>query len=133
MDAYDGTIGRFCWLDLAAIDSDAAMEFYGDLFGWTAHRQRANGGSFTRLKLGGRDVGSLYQMSREQMTDGWPSHWTPYVRVADVDAKLARARALGATTIAPPFDVDGTARVAVMQDPVGAVIGLWGPLLGSRS
>jgi len=133
MDAKDPIAGRFCWVDLAALDSDAAMEFYGDLFGWTAHRQRANGGSFTRLRAGGKDIGSLYQMSREQMGDGWPSHWTPYVRVADVDATLARAALLGATVVAPAFDVDDMARVAVMQDPVGAVIGLWGPLSKPRS
>jgi len=49
--------GRFCWLDLAATDADSAKNFYEKLFGWTSHEQPANGGSFTRLRLSGQDVG----------------------------------------------------------------------------
>lgn len=54
--------GQFCWLDLAATDAEKAKAFYGNLFGWTSYEQPANGGSFTRLRLWGQDVGSLYQL-----------------------------------------------------------------------
>jgi uncharacterized protein len=118
--------GRFCWLDLAALDAEAAVAFYGDLFGWTAHEQWANGGSFTRLRLDGKDVGSLYQMSRDQITDGLPSHWTPYVRVADIDGAVARAAAAGGETIVSPVEITGVARIALVRDSVGATFGLWG-------
>ncbi len=117
--------GRFCWVDLAATDADSAKSFYEDLFGWTAHEQPANGGSFTRLRLSDRDVGSIYQLRDALLEHGIPSHWTPYVRVNDVNETVKRAASLGGTVIAKPFVVSGVARIALILDSVGALIGLW--------
>ncbi len=77
--------GQFCWLDLAASDAGSAKEFYARLFGWTSHEQLANGGSFTRLRLSNHDVGSVYQLTNTLLENGMPSHWTPYVRVGNVN------------------------------------------------
>jgi hypothetical protein len=41
--------------------------------------------------------------------------------VADADAAHATATAHGATTLAPPMEVPGGDRIAVMMDPQGAV------------
>jgi hypothetical protein len=120
--------GRFCWLDLAASDADSAKDFYGKLFGWTAHEQPANGGSFTRLRLSDQDVGSLYQLRDALLDHGMPSHWTPYVRVDNVEDAARRAIRLGGSVIADPFVVSGVARIALMQDSVGALVGLWEPI-----
>lgn len=120
--------GTFCWLDLAASDADSAMAFYAQAFGWRFETQRANGGHFTRCRAGGRDVGSLYPLKRAQLEHGVPSHWTPYIRVAKVDALASRVAALGGRVLVAPFDVQGTARIALIEDAVGAVVGLWQPL-----
>lgn len=120
----------FCWVDLAASEADTALAFYGSLFGWTALPQSANGGVFTRLRAAGRDIGSLYQLQARQLAAGVPSHWTPYVRVDDVDGALARTAALGGSTMVQPFLVPELARIAVIVDPVGAPIGLWQPAGG---
>jgi predicted enzyme related to lactoylglutathione lyase len=120
--------GRFCWVDLAATDADSAKSFYEDLFGWTAHEEPANGGSFTRLRLSDRDVGSIYQLRDALLEHGIPSHWTPYVRVNDVNETVQRATSLGGTVIAKPFVVSGVARIALILDSVGALIGLWEPI-----
>ena len=119
--------GRFCWVDLAATDADCAKSFYAKLFGWTAVEQPANGGSFTRLQASGQDVGSLYQLSRVNLEKRVPSHWTHYVRVADVEDAARRAVLCGGEVIVRPFAVPGMARVAVIVDPVGALVGLWQP------
>jgi uncharacterized protein len=117
--------GRFCWLDLAATDAVSAARFYQQLFGWTSREQSANGGHFSCLRASGRDVGSLYQLSRELVSRGAPSHWTPYVRVLDIDNTTRRACQLGGSVIVSPFEVSGVARIAVIADAVGAQIGLW--------
>ena len=127
----DAEAGRFCWVDLAASDAGSAKDFYGLVFGWTADEARANGGSFTRLRLGGRDVGSMYQLSRAHLDHGVPSHWTPYIRVDDMDEVARRVIANGGRVLVPPFVVDGIARNALILDPVGAHVGLWEPLSGS--
>lgn len=117
--------GRFCWLDLAATDADSAKAFYGLLFGWTSSEQQANGGAFTRLRLSNDDVGSVYQLSRTHLAHGVPSHWTPYVRVDNLDDTARRAVALGGAVIVRPFVVSGVARIALIVDSVGAHVGLW--------
>jgi predicted enzyme related to lactoylglutathione lyase len=117
--------GRFCWVDLAATDAESATAFYGQLFGWTPQESRVNGGRFTRLRLGGADVGSLYQLRQLHLDHGVPSHWTPYVQVADADEAARRALALGGQLIVPPVAMNGIARVALVVDSVGAHFGLW--------
>ena len=116
--------GQFCWLDLAASDAAEAKAFYRRLFGWAAVDHHANGGIFTRLCLRDRDVGSLYQME-EQLARKISSHWTPYVRVQDVERAVQLASALGGQVLVRPFDVSGVARIALIMDSVGAHIGLW--------
>ena len=120
--------GRFCWLDLAATDAVSATRFYHRLFGWTSREQPANGGHFTRLQSSGQDVGSLYQLRRDLVDRGAPSHWTPYVRVLDVGDTARRAIEMGGAVIVQPFDVSGIARIAIIMDAVGAQVGLWEPV-----
>ena len=119
--------GAFCWLDLAAADATVAKAFYARAFEWTFRDEQANGGHYARLRAGGQDVGSLYQLRRAQLEHGVPSHWTPYIRVDSADATARRIAALGGRLVVAPFDVPGTARIALIQDAVGALVGLWEP------
>ena len=121
----DMQAGRFCWIDLATSNAPGATAFYRDVFGWAPREQAANGGSFTRLQLADRDVGSLYQLSRAQVEQGAPSHWTPYVGVDDIDDAVRRAVAAGGKLLVRPFMVDGVARIALIADVTGAHLGLW--------
>jgi uncharacterized protein len=120
--------GQFCWVDLVATDAACAEAFYSELFGWTSREQAANGGTFTRMRLSGRDVGSLYQLSRDHLDRGIPSHWTPYIRVDDVGDAARRAATFDGKVIVRPFEVSGVARIAIIQDSVGAHVGLWEPI-----
>ena len=120
--------GRFCWLDLAATDADSAKTFYEHLFGWTSFEQPANGGSFTRLRLSNQDIGSVYQLREGLLKNGMPSHWTPYVRVANVANAVRHATGLGGKVVVQPFVISGIARIALILDSVGALIGLWEPI-----
>ncbi|MES2959354.1 MAG: VOC family protein [Pseudomonadota bacterium] len=120
--------GTFCWLDLAARDDDAAMAFYSQVFGWRFATRHANGGRFTHCRVGGRDVASLYRLSEAHRKQGMPSHWTPYLRVDDVDALAPRIGPLGGRVLVAPFEVERSARIALIEDSVGAVVGLWQPL-----
>lgn len=117
--------GRFCWLDLAAGDAAVARSFYGALFGWCAEDQFVGDGHFTRFVLDETGVASLYQLNRHHLADGVPSHWTPYLAVIDAEETASQAAALGAKILVKPFDVGKIARVCLMQDPCGALIGLW--------
>jgi predicted enzyme related to lactoylglutathione lyase len=56
-----------------------------------------------------------------------PPHWFAYLAVDDVDARVARATAAGAKLLRPIFDVSGVGRIAILKDPVGAVLGWMTP------
>ena len=125
LDFKHAASGRFCWLDLVATDAAEAEAFYARLFGWASDPQAANGGTFTRLRHTGQDVGSMYQMSRKQFEHGIPSHWTPYVKVDGLSDVAEQAERLGGGILVSPFTVSGIARIALIQDSVGAPVGLW--------
>jgi len=120
--------GHFCWLDLAATDADSAKTFYRDMFGWTSHEQRANDGSFIRLRLSDQDIGSIYQLRATLLERGMSSHWTPYVRVNQLEDSVRRVVLCGGTVVVHPFLVSGVARIALILDSVGALVGLWEPI-----
>jgi predicted enzyme related to lactoylglutathione lyase len=117
--------GKFIWHDLAAADTAAASDFYRTVFGWTAMTESANGGQFIRLQCDGQDVGSMYRMSQREREHGVPSHWTPYVCVRDIDATAGRVEAAGGAVLVQPFEVDGVARIALITDSIGSIMGLW--------
>lgn len=120
--------GAFCWLDLAASDESLAREFYARAFGWTFRDRPANGGRFTRCFAGEEGVGSLYPLRPSQLRGGVPSHWTPYLCVEDIDGSAQRIGPLGGRIVVAPFDVQGVARIALIEDAVGALVGMWQPL-----
>ena len=76
----------------------------------------------------GQNVGSLYQLRRDQLNQGVASHWTPYIHVHDVADAARRAVCFDGKVIVRPFEVSGVARIALIQDSVGAHVGLWEPI-----
>jgi uncharacterized protein len=80
------------------------------------------------LRLSDQDVGSIYQLREALLDHGMSSHWTPYVRVNDVKDAVRQAALLGGTVVVHPFLVSGVARIALILDSVGALVGLWEPI-----
>src|SRR5687767_7370580 len=54
-------------------------------------------------------------------------NWTSYVTVSDADAATARAKELGGGVISDASDVLDLGRMAVLEDPQGAVFAVWRP------
>ena len=73
----------------------------------------------------------MYQLKGAHLDQGVPSHWTPYIRVDDVDDVVRRAASMGGRVIVQPFVVSGIARIALILDSVGAHVGLWEPIEGN--
>jgi predicted enzyme related to lactoylglutathione lyase len=118
--------GTFCWPELATTDQAGAKTFYSKLFGWeTSDSPIGEGEFYTMLKLGGRDVGALYTQRAEERAHGAPPHWNSYVAVASADQAAAKAKSLGGTILAEAFDVMDVGRMAIIQDPNGAIFCVW--------
>jgi predicted enzyme related to lactoylglutathione lyase len=118
--------GTFSWPELATTDQNAARTFYTGLFGWTAEDSPiGEGETYTMLKKGGQPIGALYTQQKEQRAQGVPPHWASYISVENADQSAAQAKQLGGQVILEPFDVMEHGRMAVIQDPTGAVFCLW--------
>ena len=118
--------GSFCWIELATSDPAAAKKFYKDVFGWDVdEHDMGEMGFYYIFKKNGRDVAAMYGLMPDQKAHGIPPNWLTYVGVTSADEAAAKAQGLGATILQPPFDVMGHGRMAVLQDPEGAVFALW--------
>jgi uncharacterized protein len=118
--------GSFCWIELHTSDQKAAKSFYASLFGWTPQDMPMGPNDFyTIFKLQGRDAAAGCTLRPDETSMGVPPHWLIYIAVDDVEAAAAKAEQLGGKILAPPFDVMDAGRMAVVQDPTGAVFCLW--------
>ena len=54
------------------------------------------------------------------------------MRVNDIEHVAGRATQFGGTVVVDPFLVSGVARIALILDSVGAVVGLWQPVAADR-
>jgi predicted enzyme related to lactoylglutathione lyase len=57
-----------------------------------------------------------------------PAHWLDYFGTADIDASVAKARALGGSVFVEPMTVGSMVSFAVLADPAGATFALMQPL-----
>lgn len=118
--------GDFCWIELATKDQPAAKKFLESLFGWSAYDSPMGPGDFyTMFSLEGRNTGAAYTMRKDQQAHGIPAYWMLYVAVDNADATASKAAQLGGKIIAPGMDVMDAGRIAVIQDPTGAVFSVW--------
>ena len=122
------TPGTFTWAELATTDQPAAIAFYRGLFGWDVTEQPIGPDEvYSMFLLRGREVAAAYNMRPEERRTGIPPHWNLYVTVTSASEAVQRAEKLGARVFAPPFDVMEAGRMAVLQDPTGAVFQVWEP------
>lgn len=103
---------------MLAKDPDAAVAFYGGLFGWTVDSNNALGYRRVTTGPGGINGGI------------WPSPPDGhnlvqlFIGVDSVPDYFERARQMGAKTIVPPQNLPDGDELAIMLDPAGVPFGL---------
>jgi uncharacterized protein len=113
-----------CWVDTEQPDPEAAVSFYGGLFGWEFEDRMPPGspGRYFVARLRGRDVAAVGSQS-EQLPP--TPIWRTYVWVDSADETVARVKEAGGTALAGPFEVGDAGRMAVLADAEGAVFCVW--------
>ena len=114
--------GNFHWNELNTHEPKRACEFYAKALGWSFEVMSMPGFDYYVAKSGDKAVGGVFEMKGPEF-EGMPSHWLAYIAVDDVDARIAGAAKLGAKIKRAPWDIPGVGRVAIVQDPTGAVTG----------
>lgn len=125
-----GQPGAFSWNELMSANPQASAEFYGQLFGWQATPfvppgAPAGGPPYTLFKTDANPMGVGGMLPTP--APGLPTQWVPYVVVANVETALARAVELGAKAMTRVIFLGQVGRIAIIQDPQGATLGLHEP------
>ncbi len=113
--------GALAWNELATPDVEASAKFYSDLFGWSVDPVEGMGMPYSTIKTA---AGSSNGGIRPAMPPGAPPFWLVYFGTDDVDAALAKSAELGGNTLVETMDI-GVGKLAVSQDPQGAVFALY--------
>jgi uncharacterized protein len=111
------------WTELTTSDPEAAIAYYTKLFGWTTQPFAEGGGDYTMFVQDGKPFGGVLKSPAPEV----PTHWKSYVIVVDIDASIARSTDLGGKLCWGPEEIPMVGRIAIVQDPQGAVIGLHQP------
>lgn len=120
--------GTFSWVELATVDVADAKRFYGGLFGWQFDEVPVpDSEPYNLARIEEDVVAAIAHMADQQRQAGVPPHWFCYVTVAGADEAAERAKELGGSVHAGPFDVMDQGRMAVIADPAGAMLGVWEP------
>ena len=122
---YKGTDGSWIWNELYTLDPDRSVAFYKAIGGFEVETMKTDSGPgpsrYEILKADGKGQAGVMKMP------GVPQMWMPYVKVADADATVARAKKLGATFRMEAETIPNVGRLAVLLDPQGAPLGILKP------
>jgi predicted enzyme related to lactoylglutathione lyase len=117
---YAGDVNEWYWIDLWSADVERAARFYRAAVGYETLPIAADGPrSGVHLVSGGFARAGIMQKHNKRAS----STWLPYIRVADVAASAAAARAAGGKVVMEPVAMDH-ATVAIVADPTGAPVGI---------
>lgn len=125
MTEYTAPVGAPAWIDLMSSDVDAAVEFYGAVFGWEADPADPEHGGYRNFRVNGNLVAGV--MSPPDGGDGPGDVWSVYLRTDDAAVSLDSAVEAGASVIVPATAVGELGSFGFFIDPVGAAIGVWQP------
>jgi predicted enzyme related to lactoylglutathione lyase len=139
MPERDGYIpGVPCWVDAIEPDPEAALEFYGGLFGWEFEdvmppsaegkyfiaRREATGSSIFDMS-GDRHGGDVAAVRSIPEAAPPTATWNTYFWVDSADEAAANVRDAGGNVAVEPYDFMNACRMAVFTDPEGAAFCVW--------
>ena len=125
MPERDGYIpGVPCWIDTSQPDPEAAVDFYGRLFGWELEDMMPPGSEakYFIARLRGGDVAAVGSIPEGRRR---PRCGTPTSGSTAPTRRPRRCATPAAWSLMEPFDVGDAGRMAVFADPEGAAFCVW--------
>jgi predicted enzyme related to lactoylglutathione lyase len=139
MPERDGYLpGVPCWVDASEPEPQAAVEFYGGLFGWQFEDTLppdSEGHYF--IARHEATTTSIFDLSRQRLQgdvagirsipESAPpmAMWNTHFWVDSADEVASKAKDAGGSVVTEPFEFMDACRMAVCADPEGAAFGVW--------
>jgi uncharacterized protein len=139
MPERDGFMpGVPCWVDVGEPDPEAAVDFYGALFGWEfddvmppssqgkyfiAKHEATSSSIFDVSAVRRRgDVAAVRSIPKAAPTTAM---WNTYFWVDSAEEAASKVQGAGGGVVVEPFDFMDACRMAVFTDPEGAAFCVW--------
>ena len=116
--------GSLSWNELYTPDINKSKEFYCSLFGWEANTIELNDSQikeYVEFKQGEISIGGMMSIREDMDENRIHPHWMVYLAVNDCDENAALSERLGGKILYAPKHFPGVGKMAVIQDPQGAV------------
>jgi uncharacterized protein len=125
MEEHAIAVGKtFPWHEVYTSNVQATVDFYTTALGWETETMQMPMGPYTMLKANGTSVCGVFDTAE---AGDAPPHWAVYIAVDNLDARLAKCLELGAAVMVPAMDIETVGRMAMIQDPQGAIVWLYQP------
>jgi predicted enzyme related to lactoylglutathione lyase len=118
-------VNSLVWNELATTDEEGAGKFYTSLFNWQTEVMPTSQMEYTIFKNDGKGIAGMYKIRPDMK--GMPPNWVPYFNVSDADDIANKTQSGGGKVMAPPMDVSDVGRIAIFQDPQGAMFAIIKP------
>jgi predicted enzyme related to lactoylglutathione lyase len=115
--------GHCGWNELVTSDHEAALAFYGEVFGWRNQETMPMGemGEYCFIDHIGQRIGATMTAGA-----GWTTRSTYYFNVPSIDAAVPKITSNGGTVTMGPHEVPGGMHIVMGIDPQGAAFALVG-------
>jgi predicted enzyme related to lactoylglutathione lyase len=116
--------GEFIWNRIMAPDANKTKLFYNSLFGWDSYEVPYDEVTYHIFTLDGKNVaGFLHDPGSH-----YRPHWMCFVRVENIEELVEKSIQLGASQFSAIRVIENVGKVAMIQDPHNALLGLFEPL-----
>jgi predicted enzyme related to lactoylglutathione lyase len=112
-------------------DLSAAVKYCESVCGWQFDTMPMESGDHYVGKMGDRPMAGIMDMTSIPGLEEAPAHWFTYLAVDDLDAVLAATTAQGGKIRQAPYAVPDVRRIAIVEDPGGAAVGIMTPVVGA--
>ncbi len=133
-------VGHVLWTDLTVPNADEVRKFYEAVVGWrSSDVSMGDYSDYMMMTTGERPTPPAEQSSvvagichAQGPNAGMPAQWMNYFGVADLDASRGKVTELGGKLVGD-VRTHGASRFCVIEDPAGAVCGLFENVPGEES
>ena len=112
--------GALSWNELATPDLEGSAAFYREMFDWKVEPMEGMEMPYMVITTAaGTSNGGMRDAAETE-----PTYWLVYLGADDIDSTMEKATELGGNALLGPMDI-GVGKIGVVQDPQGAVFGVY--------